>query len=90
MAKRFRDQKQLPLAKRKLAVYHLGADGSRKAFDLLLKAARSDRDKDMRPIAFAALGNRAFLDYGGDKIVALAKKAPVALQRAVPRVLYRL
>ncbi len=90
LAKRFREQKSLRLAKRKLAVYQLGSEGSNQAFDLLMKAAKTDRDKNMRPVAFAALGNRAFLDYGGDRVVAFTKRAPPALQREAPRVLYRM
>ncbi len=71
IVRRLEAQEDLPYAQRYATVAQLGAVGTKEAFERLYALVRHDGDAAVRAAAARAMGNAAYLDVGGDRVVEL-------------------
>ncbi len=87
---RFEAERKKPYAERTATVTQLGYVGSKASFDFLMDVASSDADINIRSAAIRALGNKAYLEIGGDQVLALAKKAKQGQAYAAAQALHEM
>ncbi len=88
LKQRFETERSKPYAERQGTVNLLGNVGTKSSFDFLLRIASSDKEINIQNAALRALGNAAYLDVGGAKVAALARKAKLAAASALAQALH--
>ena len=90
LRKRFEDERGKPYAERFATVGLLGAVGTRESLELLLDIARTEPDVNLQAAALRGLGNAAYLEPGGDRVLALARKATGSSAYALAQALHQM
>ncbi len=88
LRKRYEAEKEKVYAERYGTVNLLGNVGTREAFDLLLRIAKTDKELNIQNAALRGLGNKAYLAFGADKVGALARKATSSAAHALAQALH--
>jgi len=87
---RFETERKKSYGERTATIGLLGDVGTKESGAFLLDTAGSDPDRNVKLAALRALGNPAYLETAGDRVLALAKKATSAEAYSLAQALHQM